>query len=71
MDIEGIIYMPVQPLKITGNGEIGSKNSQFAIFADTLSVEGNGILNINISADYVSAGLPELPEADQTVRLIK
>jgi Flp pilus assembly protein TadG len=71
MDIQGIIYMPVQPLKITGNGEIGSKNSQFAIFADTLSVEGNGILNINISADYVSAGLPELPEANQTVRLVK
>jgi Flp pilus assembly protein TadG len=71
MDIEGLVYFPTQPLKITGNGEIGSNTSRFAIFADTLSVEGNGILTINIGADYVSAGLPELPEADQTVRLVK
>jgi Flp pilus assembly protein TadG len=70
MKIDGIIYFPEQPLKITGNGEIGSDSSQFAIIADTISVEGNGVLTIKIGADYKGAGLPELPEANQTVRLV-
>jgi Flp pilus assembly protein TadG len=68
--IDGIVYFPTQPLKITGNGEIGSDSSQFAIIADTIAVEGNGVLTIKIGADYKGAGLPELPEANQIVRLV-
>jgi Flp pilus assembly protein TadG len=67
----GILYFPAQPLKITGNGEIGSDSPQFAIIADTITIEGNGVLTIKIGADYTSAGLPKLPEAQEVVRLVK
>ena len=44
IEINGIMYFPEQPLKITGNGDIGSTAAQFAIMADTISIEGNGQL---------------------------
>jgi Putative Flp pilus-assembly TadE/G-like len=69
MQINGIVYFPAQPLKITGNGDIGTTSAQFAIMADTISIEGNGQLNIRIGQDYQSSGLPDLPEADEIVRL--
>jgi Flp pilus assembly protein TadG len=71
MRFNGILYFPAQPLKITGNGEIGSDSPQFAIIADTITIEGNGVLTIKIGADYTSAGLPQLPEAKEVVRLVK
>jgi hypothetical protein len=71
MEFNGVMYFPKQPLKITGNGEIGAYSSQFAIIADTIAIEGNGVLTIKIGADYLSAGLPQLPEANQLVRLVK
>jgi hypothetical protein len=69
IEINGIIYFPEQSLKITGNGDIGTTAAQFAILADTIAIEGNGQLNIQIGQNYQSTGLPDLPEADETVRL--
>jgi Flp pilus assembly protein TadG len=71
MDLNGVLYFPTQPLKITGNGDIGSGASQFAILADTIAIEGNGQLNIKIGQNYPSSGLPALPEANEVVHLIK
>jgi hypothetical protein len=70
VQINGIMYYPKQPLKVTGNGDIGTLAAQFAIIADTISIEGNGLLRIRIGQDYASAGLPELPEAQEVVYLI-
>ncbi|NNE24635.1 MAG: pilus assembly protein [Rhizobiales bacterium] len=69
VEINGIVYFPVQPLKVTGGGVIGNTADQFAIIADTIEVEGNGTLIIKIGADYSAAGLPELPESAELVRL--
>lgn len=69
VEINGIVYFPSQPLRVTGGGIIGNTADQFAIVADTIEVEGNGTLEIRIGADYSAAGLPELPESGQTVRL--
>jgi hypothetical protein len=69
MEINGIMYFPAQPLKLTGNGDIGTTAAQFAIMADTISIEGNGQLNIRIGQNYQSSGLPDLPEADEIVSL--
>jgi hypothetical protein len=71
MEIEGIMYFPKQALKITGNGDIGTSVAQFAIMADTISIEGNGQLNIKIGQNYQSSGLPDLPEAHEVVSLIE
>jgi hypothetical protein len=71
MEIEGIMYFPKQALKITGNGDIGTSVSQFAIMADTISIEGNGQLNIKIGQNYQSSGLPALPEAHEIISLIE
>jgi Flp pilus assembly protein TadG len=69
MEINGILYYPEQPLKITGNGDIGASVAQFAILADTIAIEGNGELIIHIGQNYQNSGLPDLPEADEIVRL--
>jgi hypothetical protein len=69
IEINGIMYFPKQPLKITGNGEVGTKAAQFAIIADTISIEGNGQLRIKIGQNYATTGLPELPEAQELVYL--
>jgi putative Flp pilus-assembly TadE/G-like protein len=71
MKITGIIYLPKQTLKITGNGDIGTTVAQFAIMADTIDIEGNGQLNIHIGQDYQDSGLPDLPEAHEVVHLIE
>jgi Flp pilus assembly protein TadG len=71
MEISGIMYFPKQALKITGSGEIGTNVAQFAILADTIAIEGNGQLNINIGENYQDSGLPELPEAHEVVHLIQ
>lgn len=70
VDMEGILYFPKQPLVISGSGVIGAGVAQFAIFADTLSVEGNGVLELRFNAALASA-LPPLPKADEVIRLIK
>ncbi len=69
VNINGIVYIPTQPLDIRGNGVIGATASQFAIMADTIDIQGTGTLEIRIGADYQAAGLPELPEAQNRVRL--
>jgi hypothetical protein len=71
MEITGIIYLPKQTLKITGNGDIGTTVAQFAIMADTIDIEGNGQLNIQIGQNYQESGLPDLPEAHEVVHLIE
>jgi Flp pilus assembly protein TadG len=71
MEIAGIVYFPKQKLKITGNGDIGTTVSQFAIIADTVAIEGNGQLNIHIGQNYQDSGLPDLPEAHEIVHLIE
>ncbi len=70
MEFNGLVYYPNQNLKITGNGEIGANSEQFAIIADTIHIEGNGVLTIKIGADYLASGLPPLPQANETIRLI-
>ena len=69
VNIDGIVYFPTQGLDIGGNGVIGNNADQFAIMADTIEVNGTGQLEIRIGADYRAAGLPELPEAAERVRL--
>jgi Flp pilus assembly protein TadG len=69
IEINGIMYFPEQPLKITGNGDIGTTAAQFAIMADTISIEGNGQLVIHIGQNYATTGLPNLPEAQEVVYL--
>jgi len=71
VEINGIMYFPKQPLKITGNGNIGTTVAQFAIMADTIAIEGNGQLNIHIGQNYQGSGLPDLPEAHEIVHLIE
>jgi hypothetical protein len=71
IEINGIMYFPKQPLKVTGNGDIGATVSQFAIMADTIDIEGNGQLNIHIGQNYQETGLPDLPEAHEVVHLIE
>ncbi len=71
VNIDGIVYFPTQALDITGNGVIGNDADQFAIMADTIEVNGTGQLEIRIGADYRAAGLPELPEASERVRLVE
>jgi hypothetical protein len=63
------MYYPKQPLKVTGNGEIGTNAAQFAIIADTISIEGNGQLKIKIGQNYASTGLPDLPASGEIVYL--
>lgn len=70
MNFNGIVYFPKQPLKVTGNGDIGADSAQFAIMADTIDIEGNGTLYIHISSDAVGSGLPGLPQANEIIRLI-
>jgi Flp pilus assembly protein TadG len=69
ININGIMYFPTQPLKVTGNGEIGTNAAQFAIIADTISIEGNGQLKIKIGQNYASTGLPDLPASGEIVYL--
>lgn len=69
MEFVGVMYYPTQPLSIEGNGEIGNGSNQFAIMADTIRVKGTGLLTVHISSDYQAAGLPELPESHEKVRL--
>jgi Flp pilus assembly protein TadG len=71
LELNGLLYFPAQPLMITGNGDIGTNASQFAILADTIAIEGNGQLNIKIGQNYPSSGLPPLPEAHEIVHLIE
>jgi hypothetical protein len=71
IEVNGIVYFPKQPLKITGNGDIGATVAQFAIMADTIAIEGNGQLNIHIGQNYQDSGLPDLPEAHEVVHLIE
>ena len=71
MEFDGIIYYPKQKLYISGNGDIGADSAQFAIMADTIDIEGNGILYIHISSDAPGSGLPALPAANETIRLIQ
>lgn len=71
LEINGIVYFPEQALKITGGGDIGTNATQFALIADTISIEGNGQLRIKIGQDYQSSGLPNLPAAEEVVYLIE
>lgn len=61
IEVVGLMYFPTQSFRITGNGKISTESKQFAIIADTISIEGNGLLEIGTGADFAAAGLPELP----------
>ena len=61
LELTGTIYLPLHELTITGNGDISANSPQFAIIAKTISLEGNGQLNINMDTDYEAAGYDELP----------
>lgn len=69
MKFSGIMYFPVQSLSIEGNGEIGDTANQFAIMADTIHVQGTGLLTVHLTSDYEAVGFPELPESHEKVRL--
>lgn len=70
VEVEGIIYTPRQVLTITGNGDISMNVKQFALIADMLSIEGNGLLRIGEAADATGSGLPILPAWLNQVRLL-
>lgn len=66
LNIEGIVYMPKQNFYVTGNGagtttNLSTSAKQFAIVADTITVQGNGQVNVGQGADFSAAGLPSLP----------
>ena len=61
MEITGVLYFPKQMLKLTGNGDIGATVSQFAIIADTIAIEGNGQLTIEIGQNYQDEGAVRPP----------
>ena len=61
LELTGTIYLPLHQLTITGNGSISGASPQFAIIAKTLSLEGNGVLNINMNTNYAKAGYSQLP----------
>ncbi len=61
LELTGTIYMPLEELTITGNGSISADSPQFAIIADTISLQGNGSLHINMDTDFAEAGYDELP----------
>ena len=67
IDITGIAYFPSQDFYVTGNGRsvsnISTTAKQFAIIAGTITLRGNGQLNIGGAADFAAAGLPALPTA--------
>ncbi len=71
IEMNGIMYFPEQLLKITGGGDIALDSEQFAIIADMISIEGNGLLNIKVGQNYQSSDLPDLPEAHERIRLIE
>ena len=70
MDIAGILYFPKQPLTISGSGVIGAGTPEFAIVADTLSLEGNGLLQLTFGTQFKATGIPH-PEVSETIRLVK
>ncbi len=69
MKFSGIMYFPKQPLSIEGNGDIGDTANQFAIMADTIHVQGTGLLTVHLTSDYEAVGFPSLPESHERVRL--
>jgi hypothetical protein len=71
IEMDGIMYYPKQMLKITGGGDIAQESDQFAIIADTINIEGNGLLNIKVGQNYQDSDLPDLPEAHEKIRLIE
>jgi hypothetical protein len=71
IEMDGIVYFPKQTLKITGNGDIAQDSQQFAIIANIIDIEGNGLLNIKVGQNYQNSDLPDLPEAHENIRLIE
>ena len=57
----GMIYLPSRELRITGDGSLAATVSQFAIVADHIVMEGNGLLSVRGGADFNGADLPALP----------
>lgn len=72
MSIDGIVYFPRQHLSIEGNGVIGEDTDQFAIIADTIAIQGTGLLTIKITAEYESFTLlPQLPKSLEKIVLVQ
>ena len=59
--IVGTMYVPGQTVYITGNGDINQDSPLFAIIANKVNIQGNGVLNVKGGTDHVRAGLPALP----------
>lgn len=69
LNIEGIAYFPKQNFYVTGNGagtvsNLSTAAKQFSIVADTITIQGNGQVNIGQSANFDASGLPALPSAN-------
>ena len=76
--IVGTMYVPGQTVYITGNGDINQDSPLFAIIANKVNIQGNGVLNVKGGTDHVTAGLPALPcqgpcggTATTTARLVQ
>jgi Flp pilus assembly protein TadG len=65
LSVTGVIYFPTHDFYVTGNGfsltQLSVGNPQFAIVADTITIQGNGQVYVGGGSDYNSAGLPALP----------
>lgn len=65
LSITGAVYFPNHDFYVTGNGtsvtNLSTGNPQFAIVADSITIQGNGQVHVGGGSDYASAGLPALP----------
>ena len=56
IEIEGVVDLPRQTIRITGNGEINQNVDRFALVANNIDIEGNGQLYINMSGSLSTMG---------------
>jgi len=69
IQIVGTIYLPTQPITISGNGEFGINSPMMPIIADTILVTGSGAKTIQL--DQSAANMwQQLPRANDGARLI-
>jgi Flp pilus assembly protein TadG len=66
MEIVGQIYAPQAKVRVTGNGKINDTSPYFAIIADFVELEGNGLLYLKASSDNLVAGMPAFDGIAQT-----
>jgi hypothetical protein len=57
VNIEGIIYTPMQTLSVEANDTMNATSEYFAMVVDKLEMSGNAVLNVKMN--YAAGGYPE------------